>query len=442
MQSTESDGTGAEGPGTPGLQRALGLWQLSLAGTGIILGAGIYALLAPAAALAGNAVWASFLIAAAVAVVSGLSYAELSSMFPTAGAEYDYAGRALGEGIGVAIGWLVIAATLISASAVALGFAAYFRTFLPLPPVAVAVVLIGILSLLVALGVRETAGAAVLLTLVEVGGLVTVIVAGLPRVGGVDLLELSPAGTGGLLEAAALVFFAFIGFEQLVKLSEEAKDPGRTIPLALLISVAGSTLLYMLVAVACISLLGWEGTSATDAPFAAAIGVAFGGAAAVLVSLTALTATANTVLIEILAASRILYGMARSGAAPRVLGRVHARRRTPWIAVVVIAAVSAVLTVPGEIEFLASATNFLIFVTFIAVNLSVVLLRRAEPEARRPFRVPVAIRGVPVLPLVGIATSLGLMSQLDPAVLLAGLAISGVAVVMAVQGGRRRRRDR
>ncbi len=178
------------------LTRVLGLWQLSLAVIGIILGAGIYALLAPAAALAGNAVWASFLIAAVVAAVSGLSYAELSAMFPTAGAEYDYAGRALGERIGVTVGWLVIAATLISASAVALGFAAYFRTFLPVPPIAVAVVLIGVLSLLVALGVRETAGAAVLLTLVEVGGLVAVIVAGLPRIGDVDLLELSPPARG------------------------------------------------------------------------------------------------------------------------------------------------------------------------------------------------------------------------------------------------------
>ena len=430
----------AEDGGDPPLTRVLGLWQLSLAGIGIILGAGIYALLAPAAALAGNAVWVSFLIAAAVAAVSGLSYAELAAMFPTAGAEYDYAGRALGERIGVTVGWLVIAATLISASAVALGFAAYFRTFFPVPSIAIAVVLIGVLSLLVALGVRETAGAAVLLTLVEVGGLVAVIVAGLPRAGDVDLLELSPAGTGGLLEAAALVFFAFIGFEQLVKLSEEAKDPGRTIPRALLISVAGSTLLYVLVAVACISLLGWEGTSANEAPFAAAIEVAFGSAAAVVVSLTALTATANTVLIEILAASRILYGMARNGAAPRVLGWVHPRRRTPWFAVVVIAVVAAVLTVPAEIEFLASATNFLIFTTFIAVNVSVVVLRGAEPDTRRPFRVPVAVRGVPVLPLVGVATSVGLMVQLDPAVLLAGLAISGGAGAMAVLGDRRRRR--
>jgi APA family basic amino acid/polyamine antiporter len=441
-RSTEGrEKTGGDGGHEP-LGRVLGLWQLSLSGIGIILGAGIYALLAPASALAGNAVWASFLIAAGVALASGLSYAELAAMYPTAGAEYDYTTRALGERIGITIGWLVLAATVISASAVALGFAAYLRTLAALPTVPVAVVLIAGLSLLLLYGVRESAGVAAVLTLIEIGGLVAVIVVGLPRAGTIDLLELSPAGPGGVLQAAALVFFAFIGFEQIAKLAEEARDPGRTVPLALMISVAGATALYVLVAVATIALLGWEGASATDAPFAAAIGAAFGPAAAAAISFTALTATANTVLIELLAASRIGYGMARRGAAPRALARVHPRRRIPWIAVVVVSAAAAVFTLPAEIEFLANATNFLIFVTFIAVNASLVLLRRTDPDTPRPFRVPVSVRGVPVLPLIGIAASLGLLIQLEPIVVLAGLAIAGMAAAAAVlMVGRRPRRD-
>lgn len=421
------------------LPRVLGLWQLSIAGMGIILGAGIYALLSPAAALAGNAVWLALLIAAGVALASGLSYAELAAMLPTAGAEYDYAARALGERVGIAVGWLVLAATVISSATVALGFAAYLRTLWAVPAVPAAVVLIAALALLLLYGVRESAGVAVLLTLVEIGGLLAVILTGLSRAGAVDLLELSPAGFGGVLQAAALVFFAFIGFEQIAKLAEEAKDPGRTIPRALLIAVAGATTLYVLVAIATVALLGWEGASATAAPFSAAIGAAFGPSAAAAISVTALTATANTVLIELLAASRIGYGMARSGAAPRGLGRLSTRQ-VPWVAVIAASAAAAVFTLPAGIEFLANATNFLIFVTFIVVDASVVVLRRTMPGADRPFRVPLAFRGVPVLPLLGIAASLGLLVQLEPAVLLTGLAITVAAAVAAELIVRRRHR--
>jgi basic amino acid/polyamine antiporter, APA family len=438
MQRREDGATGAEAADGTALPRVLGLWQLSLSGIGIILGAGIYALLSPAAALAGNAVWVSFLVAAAVALASGLSYAELAAMYPTAGAEYDYAARALGERTGIAIGWLVLAATIVSASAVALGFAAYLRTLVAVPEVPAAIALIGALALLLLYGVRESAGVAVVLTLIEVGGLVAVILVGLPRVGGVDLLELSPAGPEGVLQAAALVFFAFIGFEQIAKLAEEAKDPGRTVPLALMIAVAVSTALYALVAVGTVALLGWEGVSATEAPFAAAIGAVFGPGAAAAISFTALTATANTVLIELLAASRIGYGMARSGAAPRILTRIEPRRRTPWVAVVVVAALAAAFTLPGEIAFLANATNFLIFVTFIAVNASVVLLRRSVPDQPRPFRVPLSVRGTPVLPLLGIAASFGLLLQLESAVVLTGVAVTAAAAVAALAVGRRR----
>lgn len=417
----------------------LGLGQLAIAGMGIILGAGIYALLSPAAALAGNAVWLALLIAAGVALLSGLSYAELAAMYPTAGAEYDYAARALGERAGVAVGWLVLAATVVSMATVALGFAAYLRTLWPVPAVPAAIALIAVLALLLLLGARESAGVAALLTLIEVVGLLAVVGAGLPRVGATDLFALSPAGPHGVLQAAALVFFAFIGFEQIAKLAEEAKDPGRTVPRALLISVAGATTIYVLVAVATVALLGWEGASATDAPFSAAVGAVFGPPAAAAISVTALTATASTVLVELLAASRIGYGMARGGAAPRVLDRLSARR-VPWAAVVALAVAAALFTLPGEVEFLANATNFLIFVTFIAVNASVVVLRRTEPGAPRPFRVPFAIRGVPVLPLLGIAASLGLLVQLEPAVLLAGFAIAAVASAMGLLAARHARR--
>ncbi|MCX9009732.1 MAG: amino acid permease [Candidatus Methanoperedens sp.] len=404
------------------LKRELGLLEITLSGVGIILGAGIYALIGKAAALAGNAVWLSFALASLVAIFTGLSYAELSSMFPKASAEYEYTRSAFGRRLAFIIGWLIIFSGIIGASTVALGFGGYFNSFISISPVISGMILIIALSFLLFYGIKESAWFAVIATLIETAGLVLIIFIGLPYLGKVDYFEM-PYGMAGVFQASALVFFAYTGFESIVKLSEETKAPERTIPKGLLLAILISIILYILVAVSAVSVMGWEKLGTSEAPFADLAFTSLGSRASTLLSAIALFATANTVLLMLLGASRIMYGMADSATLPGVLARVHPSRRTPWVAILVSMLISILFIFSGDITFVANVDNFTLFVTFFVINASVIFLRYIKPEMARPFRVPLAIGGFPVLPLFGILFCIFMLFQLEWKVLLIGAAL-------------------
>lgn len=407
------------------LKRDLGLFEVTLSGVGIILGAGIYALIGKAAELAGNSVWIAFALAALIAVFTGLSYAELSSIFPRASAEYEYTNRAFGKRLAFVIGWLIIFSGVIGASTVALGFGGYFEALTGASALPSAVLLILALSILLLWGIKISAWFAIVFTLIETVGLLIVICIGVPHLGSVDYLDM-PNGLRGVFEAAALIFFAYMGFEEMVKLSEETRDPERNMPLALMAALAITILLYILVALSVVSVVPPEVLAASAAPFAEVAAEALGPEAFVVLSAIALFATANTVLLMLLAASRIAYGMAESASLPTVLGRVHPGRRTPMVAIVAVMLLSIAFLFSGDIAFVASANDFILFATFVVINASLITLRRKEPELPRPFRVPFAFGWVPVLPVLGILTCLFLIVHLDGAAILLGL---GIAVV-------------
>ena len=281
------------------LKRELGLVEATLCGVGIILGAGIYALVGKTAGMAGNAVWISFLIAAIVAAFTGLSYAELSSMFPKSGAEYVYTKKAFGKNIAFLVGWLVIVSGIIASTAVALGFAGYFAALFNTPIIPVAIALLLLSSLLLFYGIKQSVKVAVIFTLVEAAGLLLIIIVGLPYIGSVNYFEMP--SLGGVFSAAALIFFAFIGFEEMVRLSEETKKPKKTIPTALVVAIAITTIIYMLVGLSAVGILGWEALGSSDAPLADVANAALPGTGGIL-SIIALFATANTVLLLLLAA--------------------------------------------------------------------------------------------------------------------------------------------
>lgn len=419
-----------------GLKRALGLPEVTLSGVGIILGAGIYALMGEAAGLAGNAVWIAFGISAVMAACTGLAYAELSSMFPRASAEYAYVGRAFGQTAAFLVGWLILASGVLSAATVALGFGGYVSGLTGIPAVPAALLLIAGLAAIGVYGIRETALFAIVMTLVEAGGIVFVIVIGIPYLGSVDYFAM-PKGLSGVFQASALVFFAYMGFEEMVKLAEETREPEKTIPRALVLALAAAVVLYMLVTVSAVSVLGWEGLAATPAPFAAIAEAALGGSASLLISLVALCATANTSLLLIVATSRLAWGMAGDRALPALLARVHPIFGTPWVAVAAAAAVAAAFTLTGEIAYVANATNFALFLTFALINATVIFLRRREPDIPRPFRVPLDVRGVPLVPLLGIFFSFFLLLQIEIEVVLLGIGIllTGWGVSRVYRGG-------
>ncbi|HOT04396.1 MAG TPA: amino acid permease [Methanolinea sp.] len=415
----------------PKLVRRLGFWEVTLSGIGIILGAGIYALIGVAAGSAGNAVWLSFVISALVAFFTALSYMELSSMMPDVGAEYEYTARAAGRRVAMVIGWLIIFSGILGAATVALGFAGYMGALLPVPAFGAALLLIAVLCGVLLLGVKESAWVAVAFTLIEVSGLLLIIAAGLPHLGKVDYLEM-PIGMTGVVTAAALVFFAYQGFEEMVKFSEETRRPERTIPFALITALAVSTILYILVCLSAVSVVGWEALAASSAPFATVASAAWGADASLLLSVIALFATANTVLMMMFASSRISFGMARAGSLPGFVSRVHPRRHTPWTAILLVGGGALLFLFTGNIAFVANIANFTLFVTFVVVNLSVIILRYREPDRARPFSIPFSLGKFPLFPLLGLLSCLFLLVQLEPAVLGVGALLTGTGMVIAI----------
>jgi basic amino acid/polyamine antiporter, APA family len=415
----------------PSLKRELGLLEVTLSGVGIILGAGVYVLIGQAAGLAGNAIWLAFGISALIALLTGLSYAELSSMFPKAGAEYDYVKNAFNAQLAFVIGWLVFLSGVLAAATVALGFAGYFSSLTSIPVLISAIVLLIVLTALLAYGVKETARVAVIATLIEVSGLVIIIAIGLPHLGSVNYWEM-PQGYSGLFAASALIFFAYQGFESMVKFSEETKKPETTVPKALILALTISVILYVLVALSVVSVIGWQQLAVSNAPFADVVSASLGPNAAVIIAIVALFATANTALMSMYASSRILYGMAGSSDVTTRLAWVHPVRRTPWIAIIICGVLSGMLIFAGDIAFIANVTNFTLFLTFIVINAAVIVLRYHSPETTRPFRIPYSIGRLPLVPVAGIVFCIFLLGVQDLAVLTFGLVLTGIGVVLMI----------
>lgn len=413
-----------------GLRRDLGFWRVTLSGIGIILGAGIYVLVGKAAGLAGNAVWLSFLIGAALAGLTGLSYAELSSLMPRAGAEYVYVRKAFGRFLSFLIGWLIVVGGILFCATVSMGFAGYFSSIFGVHQMLAAAGLIAACVAVGLMGIRFSTTAIVIMTLIEASGLFLIIAIGAPFLGTVNYLEMP--SLAGLMGAAALIFFAFIGFEHITRLSEETKRPTKTIPLALMAALAASTLIYVLVSMSAVSVVSWESLAASDAPLAAVGMSALGGGGSLLLSVIALFSTANTALLLLIATSRVAFDMGRSGSLPSVLGKVDKKRGAPWVSTLILGLFAMVSLAFGSIETVAGATNFTVFLTFIAVNASVISLRYRW-KASRPFRVPLSIGRFPVLPALGLAFSAALMASLVAEAMVLGVLItlSGLAAYYA-----------
>src|SRR5688572_2301413 len=297
------------------LARTLGLGSLTLYGIGMILGAGIYSVLGVAAGQAGHGLWLAFVIGAVLALLTGLSYAELSTTYPKAGAEYEYVGRALPARREVAsiVGLVMVFAGAGTAATVALAFAGYLGVLIDLPRWLAALALLALITGVNLVGARISSRVNAVLTLIEAGGLVLVVVlgAGDPDLGA-RAFDVAPAS---VLVGAAMVFFAYLGFENVVALAEESRQPQRDLPRAILIGIGVTAGLYVLVALAAVALLPPERLAAADAPLAAAAAVVHPAYATAL-GVVALFATANTGLIAVLTAGRVLFAMARDEQLP------------------------------------------------------------------------------------------------------------------------------
>lgn len=426
------------------LKRTLGLASLSFYGVGLILGAGIYSILGEASGAAGDAVWMAFLAASLTALLTGLSYAELSTMFPRAGAEYVYLGEAWPRRRWVAsgIGWVLIASGTASATAVALAFGGYANLFIDVAPWLVAAILLIAMTAINIVGVRESSWANVAFTVIEVAGLLAVIAIGVrdPQFG--QAFFTSPHL--GVLAGVGLVFFAYLGFEEIANLAEEAKHPARDLPRAVIISMVVSTILYVLVALAAVALADPARLAASGSPLAEAASSAAPWLVGALGGI-ALFATANTALIAIMVASRMLFGVARGGDAPGVLARTLESRGTPLPALLAVLAGSLALLLLGGLALIASVASVMALIAFGSVNLALIRLRYTRPDVERPFRVPWSVGRLPVLPALGALAVAAVLTQFtwDVYAVSAGVALLVVVTqTIAKRRGAARPRSR
>ena len=410
------------------LKRTIGFFTLTMYGVGIILGAGVYALIGEAAGETGNSLWLSFLIASIVSMFTALSYMELISMYPTSAAEYVYVKHSLESNIAAfSVGWIEIFADIIAASTVSIGFAGYFTGLFGGNPIFVALVLIAVLTVINFWGIAESTMINVIFSLIEIFGLLLLIIVALPHIGSVNYFEMKQ-GLPGLFSSSALIFFAFIGFEDIANIAEETKNPEKTGPKALLLSLVITTIIYVLVGISVVSLVGHEELAASSAPLALAISQVLGQKAYTIMSIIALFATSNTVLVSLIVGSREVYGMSRDGSLPKILSRIHKSRRTPWVAALVIMFCTMFFVLFRDIKIVASIADFCTFAVYCFVNASLIILRYKEPERERLFRVPLNIGKFPILPFVGLASIVLLAVNLDPLTILLGFIILGLAV--------------
>jgi APA family basic amino acid/polyamine antiporter len=401
------------------LNRSLGLPMLTFYGTGMILGAGIYSIIGQAAGIAGESLWQGFLLAAIAALLTALSYAELATMYPTAGAEYIYLRKAFSGQSWLAgtIGIVVIFAGCASAATVALAFSSYLQHFITLPSFAVACFVLVFFTAINIIGIRQSSWTNAIFTLIEAGGLVIFIWLGWSRPEFGNALLATP--TIATISSAALIIFAFLGFENIVSLAEETKDPEKNIPRAILLSLFVSTLLYILVSLAAVALMPPEQLALTESALLDASLKSSKNLAGILGGI-ALFSTANTVLIALVTTSRIIYGISKDNSLPKIFSKTMKKQKTPWVAALVTMLSAVLLLLFGKVETLASISSFATMIVFIAINTALIRLRQTKPQLKRPFRVPCTLGIIPILPILGSLVCIIFLFQFNKTVYLTG----------------------
>ncbi|SDG23129.1 APC family permease [Thalassobaculum litoreum] len=393
----------------PELARRLGPGLLTLYGVGTTIGAGIYVLIGEVAARAGAWTPYSFLLAALLAGVTALSFTELSARMPKSAGEALYVREAFAsERLSLLVGLMVAAAGMISAASVVVGGVGYLRTLIAVPEAVAIVVLCATLGGLAVWGIAESTLAAAVLTLVEIGGLVLVVATGVAvgGAGGLPVAEIlaptAPFPLVGVFAGAVLAFYAFIGFEDIVNVAEEVKAPARTMPIAIVATLVIAGGLYLAVSVTALAVLPLVDLAGSEAPLA--LVYAAGGGDARILGAIAVLATVNGVLVQMVMASRVLFGLSRQGSLPVFLGRVNPITHTPVIATVLVVGVIVTLALIFPIATLAGTTSLVTLAVFALCNLALWRLKRRGPTPPEAPDLPIW------LPLAGAVVSLAVLA--------------------------------
>ncbi len=415
-----------------GLKRAITPRLLLLFIVGDILGGGIYALVGEVGSETGGAIWSAFLLALVMAAFTAGSYAELVSKYPHAGGAALYVHRAFkNRFISFIIAFAVILSGITSASALARGFGGdYLGEFVDIKIVFGALLLLAVITIVNLRGIAESVKLNVGFTIVEIGGLLLIV-----TIAVVALLQ-GDADTGRAFEfkegssifaaalaGAALAFYALIGFEDSVNVAEEAQEPVKTYPKVLFMGLGIAGVIYFLVTIGASIVVPTDDLAASDGPLLEVVKQGPLGIPEKVFSAIGLLALSNGALINLIMASRLLYGMAREDVVPAPLGIVGKARQTPWVAILFVTALSALLIITADLEKLADTTVALLVCVFITVNFSVLYLRR-DPVDHEHFQVP------SVFPVLGVGVCIALLTQIEGEAFARGGILLGLGIVL------------
>ncbi|MGV0743419.1 APC family permease [Mycolicibacterium sp. XJ870] len=410
---------------------------------GDVLGAGIYALMGVLAGKVGGALWAPLLLALVLALFTAGSYAELVTKYPKAGGAAVFAERAFRQPlVSFLVGFCMLAAGVTSAAGLSLAFAGdYLATFIDVPAVPAAIVFLALIAALNARGISESVKSNVVMTVIELTGLLIVIIAGAVMVGGgrgdVSRLVELPAGSQpalAILAGAIIAYYSFVGFETSANVAEEIRNPSKVYPMALFGALITAGIVYVLVGIASAAVLPPSELSQSSGPLLEVVSASGIGVPDWVFSAIALIAVANGALLTMIMASRLAFGMAEHHLLPAFLSGVLPQRHTPWVAIVATTVVAMVLTSIGDLSTLAETVVLLLLFVFLSTNVAVLALRRDTVEHNH-FRVWTAV------PVLGVASCLLLLSQQTAKVWLfaAVLVASGAALYFVARVVTRRK---
>ncbi len=381
------------------LRRTIGFWGATGIGIGAIIGTGIFVLIGVASGIAGPGVILSFIIAGFVALLTGLSTAELSSFIHESGGSYIYTTKAFGAFPGFVVGWMKSFDYIVGASAVSVGFAAYFTYFVGIPSTTGTLVIVAtvwplVLMLLNMKGLQEASWTNNLLVALKILALLIFIVVGAAALIGSgnysNYHPFFPKGFSGVMSGAAIIFFAFIGFNTIAVMAEEVKNPEKNVPRAILFAFAVCTIIYIGVSLVAVGIVNWEALGSSRAPLEFALkNITDNIFILQFVAISALFATTSVIMASIMGGSRALFAMARQGVLPKVLSTIS-RQSVPVFTILMSGLIISgiVLVTDGNLDWLASLFNFGTLLTFFFINLSLLRLRKLMPDAKRSFKVP------------------------------------------------------
>jgi basic amino acid/polyamine antiporter, APA family len=394
-------------PDPIGLKRALSLPQLVLYGLGTTIGAGIYALVGEMAAISGYYAPVSFLLASVIAALTALSFAELSGRYPRcAGAALYVKEGFSSERLSIIVGLLVVAAALVSSAAIVNGFIAYLGEFMVLDRFTAIIIVSLALGAIASWGIAESVSIAAFVTLVEIAGLLLVIAVSYSGLAELPdrWQELVPATDSaswhGIYAGSLLAFFAFIGFEDMVEVAEETRHVRRNLPIGIMLTLAITTLLYMAIMATAVMAMPPEKLAQSPVPLVR-LYEHYTGSDATIISIIGLFALINGALIQVILASRVLYGMSSRNLLPAILSTINQHTQTPLVATALSTVAILLLAASGSLAALAEATSLIMLVVFSLVNLSLLQVKRKHPKPEGLIVFP------PIIPLLGFLVSAG-----------------------------------